>query len=145
MQPGAAQNGPIDPRPEKALNHVAIVVADYDAALEFYTEELGLRIAYALERDGEPLLTYLYLNRETFIELLPARGDQQPGIEHIGIEVADIDATVARLREHGREINDPGMSPGRANFTRFRDDEGTFLEILQFGPEAQQRQAMEAW
>jgi catechol 2,3-dioxygenase-like lactoylglutathione lyase family enzyme len=145
MQPGSAQNGPIDPRPERALNHVGIVVADYEAALAFYIGQLGLREAYTVESNGEPLLTYLQLNRETFIELIPARGDEATGITHFGIEVADIEATVGRMRDSGSEIADPGLTPANARFVRVRDHDNVDIEIMQFGADARQRQAMEAW
>ena len=43
LQPGFAQNA--SPR---GVNHVGIVVKDYDAALSFYTKTMGLREAYTM-------------------------------------------------------------------------------------------------
>jgi catechol 2,3-dioxygenase-like lactoylglutathione lyase family enzyme len=145
MHGGQAQDQSIEPRPEHALNHIGIVVADYDAAYRFYTETLGLREAYTVDRNGSPLLTYLHLNRETFVELIPARANEPTGITHFGVEVADIDATVARLREHGVEVADPGVTPANARFVRIRDADGMELEVMEFGPESSQYRAMQAW
>lgn len=140
-RPGIAQNDRLP-----ALNHVGVVVADYDAALEFYTQTLGFREAYTIRRpDGSPLLTYVQLNRETFVELIPATPGQQPGITHFGIEVADLDATVARVRAGGATIGDPGMTPANALFARMRDRDGVDVEVMEFGPDALQRKAMDAW
>ena len=95
------------------LNHVGMVVENYDEALDFYTNKMGFREAYTVRNaDGTPLLTYLQLSRETFLELIPATGGQTAGITHFGIEVADIDAKVADLRRRGASINDPaGRDP----------------------------------
>jgi lactoylglutathione lyase len=141
IQAGVAQD-----RPRNALNHVGVVVEDYAAAIKFYTETLGFKEAYTVDRpDGSPVLTYLQLNRETFVELIPAQPNQTAGITHFGIEVADIDATVARLRERGLEVADPGTTPANARFVRIRDADGIEIEVMEFGPEALQRQAMDAW
>jgi hypothetical protein len=47
-----AQNDEFLPRPNRALNHIGIVVADYDAAYEFYTEVMGLKEAYTVDAPG---------------------------------------------------------------------------------------------
>jgi catechol 2,3-dioxygenase-like lactoylglutathione lyase family enzyme len=145
MQTVLAQNDPVPPRPERAVNHVGIVVDDYDAAYSFYTEMLGLKEAYTIERNGQTFLTYLQLNRETFIELIPARGDEPRGVTHIGVEVRDIDALVAHLRERGLDVADPGLTPGNARMVRVRDASGIELEVMEYGPESQQYRAMAAW
>ena len=145
MQTVLAQGGNVPPRPERALNHVGIVVDDYAAAHAFYTGMLGLREAYSMEQNGSTLLTYLQLNRETFLELIPARGDQARGLTHFGVEVADLDAVVAQLRERGFDVADPGLTPANARFVRIRDPGGIEIELMQFGPESRQYRAMEAW
>jgi catechol 2,3-dioxygenase-like lactoylglutathione lyase family enzyme len=128
------------------LNHVGIVVDNYDEALEFYTGALGLRVAYTVPKpDGSPLLTYLQLNRETFIELIPVDPGQQTGITHFGIEFGDLESAVGRLREHRVTVADPGLTPAKALYTRIRDLDNVDIEIMEFGPEAAQRKAMDAW
>lgn len=83
--------------------------------------------------------------RETFVELIPARAGQATGVSHFGMEVADIDATVARLRAQGVEVADPGITPANARFVRVRDADAVEIEIMEFGPESSQYQAMQAW
>jgi len=145
LQTGSAQNNAVEPRPARALNHIGIVVADYYAAYEFYTGTLGLEEAYTVDRNGGPLLTYLQLNRETFVELIPARGGQATGVTHFGVEVADIDAFVERVRARGLEVAEPGVTPANARFVRMRDVDGVEIEVMEFGPEASQYKAMQAW
>jgi len=145
LQTGAAQTNSIEPRPALAVNHIGIIVEDYDAAYRFYTEYLGLKEAYTVERNGGTLLTYLQLNRETFVELIPARNGQATGITHYGMEVRDIDATVERLRAHGVEVADPGVTPANARFVRVRDADNMEIEVMEYGPESSQYKAMLAW
>ncbi len=136
-----AQDGP-----RFALNHVGLVVEDYPAALDFYTRTMGFREAYTVRRpDGSPVLTYLQLNRETFVELIPAAPGQATGITHFGVEVDDIDAAVARMRQAGATVGDPGLTPAQARFSRMTDLDGVQIEVMEFGPESLQRKAMEAW
>ena len=141
LQPGFAQNA--SPR---GVNHVGIVVKDYDAALSFYTKTMGLREAYTMRRpDGSRILTYLQASRETFVELIPAGPNQATGITHFGLEVGDIDGTVAHLRQQGLTVADPGLTPAKARFFRMTDPDGASMEVMEFTPESMQRKAMDAW
>jgi len=128
------------------LNHVGIVVKDYKAAMEFYTQELGIAEAYTIRRpDGSPQLTYLQLSRDTFIELIPAGPNQQPGITHFGVEVDDVRAAASDLRRNGITTADPSPTPANALSTRIRDTDDSQIEIMEFGPQSLQRKAMENW
>jgi catechol 2,3-dioxygenase-like lactoylglutathione lyase family enzyme len=140
-----AQSAAREMRPERAVNHIGIVVDDYAAAYDFYTQTLGFREAYTVDRNGAPLLTYLQANRETFVELIPARGEGPRGVTHFGLEVADIDSLVAHLRSAGMAVADPGVTPANARFVRVRDPDNVEIEIMEFGPEASQYKAMQAW
>jgi catechol 2,3-dioxygenase-like lactoylglutathione lyase family enzyme len=105
-----------------------------------------LREAYTIRNaDGSPLLTYLQVNRETFVELIPARPGQQTGITHYGMQVGSIDQAVEQLRQHGMRVADPGVTPANARFVRVRDPNDIEIEVMEFGPEALQRKAMESW
>jgi catechol 2,3-dioxygenase-like lactoylglutathione lyase family enzyme len=132
--------------PVRGVNHVGINVANYDQALAFYTKTLNIREAYTIRNaDGSPRLTYLQLSRDTFIELIPATANQPKGLTHIGIEVDDIDSAVARFRQAGVTVADPGTTPAKARFTRMTDRDGVQLEVMQFGPDSLQRKAIDAW
>ncbi|HUL83560.1 MAG TPA: VOC family protein [Gammaproteobacteria bacterium] len=141
LLPSAAQNARV-----RGLNHVGIVVPDYEQALAYYKSKLGLREAYTIRRpDGSVQLTYLQLNRNTFVELIPAGPNQLPGITHFGIEVEDLDAEVAALRAAGLTVADPGLTPSKARFVRITDPMGVQIEIMQFGPDSLQRKAIDGW
>jgi catechol 2,3-dioxygenase-like lactoylglutathione lyase family enzyme len=133
-------------REVRGLNHVGMVVADYPKAMDFYTKTMGFREAYTMRRpDGSPILTYLQLSRDTFVELIPAAPGQQPGITHFGVEYGSLDAAVAGLRQRGATVGDPGLTPAQARFARINDLGGVQIELMEFGPQSMQRKAMDAW
>jgi len=101
--------------------------------------------ASAQDGSARSLLTYLQLNRDTFIELIPAGPNQQAGITHFGVEYGSLDAAVARLRERGATVGDPGLTPARARFARLNDLGGVQIELMEFGPDSMQRRAMDSW
>ena len=130
----------------RALSHVGIAVKDFDAAMAYYTKTVGLREAYSLKQpDGRPLLTYLHISRDTFLELQPATATLPPGLTHFAVEFGDLKSAVARMRQQGATMADPALTPGRALFTRLRDLDGVQIEAMEFGPESQQRRAMDAY
>jgi catechol 2,3-dioxygenase-like lactoylglutathione lyase family enzyme len=129
------------------LNHVGIVTANYAESMKYYTESMGFREAYTMKNaDGTPLLTYIQLNRDTFIELIPARAGQATGITHFGIEAGgSLEQLIARLREHGQTVPAPGLTPAKANSSRVRDPNNVEIEVMEFGPESSQRKAIDSW
>jgi hypothetical protein len=72
-------------------------------------------------------------------------GSGLSGLSHFGIEVGDIDAKVAELRRDGVVLGDAALTPAKARFTRMHDLDGVQIEVMEFGPEALQRKAMDAW
>jgi len=140
-QPGAAQ----DARP-RSLNHVGIAVKNFDATVDYYKRTLGFREAYALKRpDGGPLLAYLQISRDTFLEVLPAGPNGQTGITHFGVEFGDVKGAVAQARQQGATVGDAGLTPAKALFARMTDPDGVSIELMEFTPESLQRKAMDAW
>src|SRR5207248_3283036 len=92
-----------------SLNHIAIAASDFDAASKFYTEVMGFPRAFAFrEADGSPALSYFQVNRNTFVEVMPVTAQRPAGFVHLGLEVADVNAVVSRLRARG--VNDPSVS-----------------------------------
>ncbi len=96
------------------LHHVAIVVEDLDAALQFYEQALGLEVAgrrevpaegveIAFMPTGEAELELMRpLNPENAIgQFLAKRGE---GIHHICLLVEDIEAAVQRLQVQGARM-----------------------------------------
>jgi catechol 2,3-dioxygenase-like lactoylglutathione lyase family enzyme len=148
MQPGVAQEKSAQekPAPGLRLNHVGIYAKDYERSMEFYTKTIGLREAFTIRNnDGKPTLTYLQINRDTFLELAPATGDRQPGLSHVGIWPENLSATVAALRARGVKVDDPRTGSTLTSITNATDPDGIRLELLDFLPGSLPRKAMDEW
>jgi catechol 2,3-dioxygenase-like lactoylglutathione lyase family enzyme len=129
-----------------ALNHVGISVKNFDEALNFYTKTMGFREAFSFkEPDGKPILTLLQISRDTFIELTPSSATQPPGCSHFALQVQDIGAVTAQLRQQGFKVNDPRLGRASAPLTNVFDPDGLRVELLELGPESLHRKAMDSW
>ena len=129
-----------------SLNHVAISVDNYDEAVAFYSETLGFTKAFEFDESDGFSMTYLQINRNTFIELVPSSPDRPAGFVHIGLEVNDAEALLTRLGEAGIPTRDPRVSPRTGSIIGLaRAPGGTAIEMLEFGPESLHRAVMDAW
>ena len=107
------------------VNHVGLAAADLDAEVDFWTGALNFERVGALDADDDatgqllqlerPGLRAVYLRRGDFIlELLqfrgaglverPARVMNEPGLTHLSLNVASMDAALERVKAHGGEV-----------------------------------------
>ncbi|WP_421120504.1 VOC family protein [Aquihabitans daechungensis] len=109
------------------IHHVSINVTDVDAALAFYTGRLGLTV-----REDRPDFGFggAWLDAGgQQIHLIGAPAPENLG-QHLALQVADLDATVAELRNEGIEVTDPSpVGPGRQSF--LVDPSGNAVELYQ--------------
>ena len=98
----------------KKINHVALVVGDIDEALAFWQDALGITLDHVDEVPREKsAITFLPLG-ESEIELVQPTTDDSgvakylekrgPGMHHICLEVDDINAMLAQLKEKGIQL-----------------------------------------
>ena len=134
------------PTPAVRLNHVGISVANFDEALDFYTAKMGFRLAFTIpDAPGQPRAAYLQVSRETFVELLEATPARPPGFVHVGFEVDDMNAAAARLKQANVKVAAPRVGRTKATVAEVEVPDGVNVELLQFGPESMQQEAIEAW
>jgi methylmalonyl-CoA/ethylmalonyl-CoA epimerase len=129
------------------LNHVAIVVADLDAAVHTYEHTLGATTS-APQALAEHGVTVVFVDLpNTRIELLQPLGDGSPvskflekhkggGIHHICIEVNDIDAARKDLTDKGARVLGDGEPKIGAHgnpvlFLHPKDFHGCLIELEQ--------------
>lgn len=127
------------------INHVAIVVEDLDAALRFWRDALGLSLSKTEENPGENVDIAFLPVGESEIELLeptdPESGigkylaKKGQGMHHLCVEVDDIEATMARLADHGIELitDTPRTRPEgtRYAFVHPRSAGGVLVELYE--------------
>lgn len=143
MRPGNAQRSQM---PGLRLNHVGIYAKDFDESMRFYTKTMGFREAFSLkDKDGNPMITYLQISRDTFLELAPATAQRPAGLSHVGIWPDDLNATVSELRQHGVKVDDPRITSSKSSITSVVDPNGVRLELLNILPDSLQRKAIDSW
>jgi len=113
------------------IDHVALNVLDVPAALDFYTDVLGLT-----QRDDRPDfgIAGAWLNagdqQVHLIELPPPNGMGQ----HFALLYEDIGVVVERLRAQGFAVSDPAASsPGRRQ-AFLNDPWGNSIELHERDP-----------
>ena len=143
MQPGRAQT---TAAPGLRLNHVGIYVKDFDESMRFYTQTMGFREAFSIkDPNGKPVLAYLQITRDTFLELAPSTADRPVGLSHIGFWPEDMNATVAALRERGVKVADPRTGSTKTSITNAIDPNGVRLELVDFLAGSLPKKAMDEW
>ena len=129
------------------LNHVAIVVADLQAAAASYRDTLGASVSAPLALPEHGVVTVFVELPNTKIELLHPLDDASPiarflqrnpsgGMHHICYEVADIGAAAAKLSGDGARILGDGTPRKGAHgkpvlFLHPKDFCGTLIELEQ--------------
>ena len=143
MQPSDAQQ---NQKPGLRLNHVGIYAKDYDESLRFYTQTIGLKEAFTIkDAAGKPTLTYLQINKDTFLELAPATAERPVGLSHVGIWPENLAATVSTLRQRGVKVDDPRTGATLTSITNVTDPNGIRLELLDFLPGSLPKKAIDDW
>jgi catechol 2,3-dioxygenase-like lactoylglutathione lyase family enzyme len=128
------------------INHIMVRVDNFDEAVKFYTETMGFKEAFALKnQNGGAGITYLQAGRDTFLELQPASAERKAGIEHIGIQVADIKAYVARLKQRGVEVEEPHTSRAKSLLANMVGPGGARIELVELLPDSLTTIASESW
>lgn len=128
------------------LNHVAIAVPDIDKAVAYYTKTMGFPEAFRLKNGkGETQLVYVQISKNTFIELLPANAERQPGINHFGVVVDDMNKATAMWKARGADVKPIVNSGTKAVLSNIYDPNGVRMELAQLPPESLHAQAMERW
>jgi catechol 2,3-dioxygenase-like lactoylglutathione lyase family enzyme len=142
-QPSAA---PQEKQTGLRLNHFGIYAKDFDESINFYTKTMGFREAFSVkDKEGKPALTYLQINRDTFLEVAPSTAERPVGFSHVGLWSDDLNKTVTVVRERGAKMDDPRVGGTKAPLTNVTDPNGLRLELLEYPPESLQRKAMDGW
>jgi catechol 2,3-dioxygenase-like lactoylglutathione lyase family enzyme len=132
--------------PGMRLNHVGIYVKDFDESMRFYTQTIGFHEAFTIkDAAGKPVLAYLQITRDTFLELAPATSERPVGLSHIGIWPEDLSATVAALRQRGVMVADPRTGSTKTSITNVIDPNGVRLELVDFLAGSLPKKAIDDW
>jgi len=143
----SAMSPQIPPHLFTAIDHVGIAVSDLDAAIAFYRDTYGMRLAHeetneeqgvreammAVGESGSCIQLLAPLSPESTIAKFLDRSG--PGIQQMAYRVTDVDAVSTILRERGLRLlyDEPrrGTSDSRINFIHPKDAGGVLVELVE--------------
>jgi methylmalonyl-CoA/ethylmalonyl-CoA epimerase len=132
-----------------AIDHVGIAVPDLDAAIAYYREVFGLRLAHeevneeqgvreammAVGDSGSHIQLLAPLTPESTIAKFLDRSG--PGLQQVAYRVDDVEAVAATLRQRGVRLlyDQPrrGTAGSRVNFIHPKDAGGVLVELVEVG------------
>jgi glyoxylase I family protein len=124
------------------MAHACFIVADLERSLHFYQDGLGLPLAFDFKNEkGGRRGVYLHLGGRNFIELFVgevAEPAKAQSFRHICLEVDDIQATVADLRNKGIEVSEPKYGIDCSWQAWITDPDGNRIELHDYTPESWQ-------
>lgn len=129
----------------KRIDHVGIAVSDLAAAKRLYEDLLGLKLTREETVADQGVRTHFYPIAGVKLELLESTTPdgpiarhlekRGPGMQHLAVEVDDIDAAIAELKARGvRMIDDAprrGVENTRIAFVHPKDTHGVLLELVE--------------
>ena len=141
----------------KGVDHVGISVERLDRAIAFYRDKFGMELLTEFDFGGEQFSSVMGLDKATgrmavmrtgtlqlelfeFATPTPAAKDPNTpvanrGITHFGVQVADIEATYAKLVAEGVRFHCPVTTfPSGMKAAYGRDMDGNVFELLEMGP-----------
>lgn len=133
----------------KRIDHIGIAVRSIEETLTFYEEALGLQVTTTEAEPGQRVVVAFLPAGEGEVELMEPIDEEGPvarfmtkrgeGIHHICFEVADLEATLARLEERDVQLIDrePYIGTGgkKIAFIHPRATHGVLIELYEKVPD----------
>ena len=127
------------------IEHVAIAVADLDAAVELYRDVWGLEVEHRERVEDQGVEEAMVRIGESYLQLLGATGPDTTvgkflerrgeGLHHIAYEVDDLVGTLAELKDQGVPLIDEApRKGGRGHMVAFvhpKGNRGLLVELIQ--------------
>jgi catechol 2,3-dioxygenase-like lactoylglutathione lyase family enzyme len=129
------------------LSFVGVNVPNLDSAVEYYTKTLGFPEAYRqLTAAGDPQFVMIQVSKDTFIQLWPASAQRPSGIEHLALQVENLPAVAAMLKQRGATVGEITVNKTtRMDHANLTDPNGVRMELIELPPESPLGQAMARW
>ncbi|MDQ1393169.1 MAG: methylmalonyl-CoA/ethylmalonyl-CoA epimerase [Acidimicrobiaceae bacterium] len=127
------------------IDHVAIAVADLDAAVAWYETMFGATVAHRERIESDGVEEALLKVADSYIQLLTPVTPDSPvarylerhgeGLHHIGYRVADVASALETLKAQGARVIDAVPRPGSRGttvaFVHPKASFGTLIELVQ--------------
>lgn len=127
------------------IDHLGIATSGIEESLAFWEDALGLESVHVEEVEDQKVRVAMLPLGESRIELLEPLSEDSPisgflakrggGIHHIAVEVKDIRASLARLKDAGVRLIDEEPRAGAENclvaFVHPKSANGVLLELVE--------------
>jgi methylmalonyl-CoA/ethylmalonyl-CoA epimerase len=127
------------------VEHIALAVADLDAAVAHYRDVWGLEVSARERVEDQGVEEAMLPVGDTFLQLLGPTGpdttvgrfisNRGEGLHHIAYEVPDLEAALAELKAKGVElIDEEPRRGGRGHMVAFvhpKGNHGLLVELIQ--------------
>jgi methylmalonyl-CoA epimerase len=127
------------------IDHVAIAVQDLEAAIAYYAETYGARVAHRERIDSDGVEEALLKVADSYIQLLTPTRDDSPvakylekkgeGLHHVGYRVDDCAAALQSVKDNGGRVIDEAPRPGSRGttvaFVHPKTSFGTLIELVE--------------
>lgn len=119
----------------RQVSHLCIFSKDLDASEKFWNGVLGMPITFRFSRKGEPFGFYFTAGGMTNIEIF--RNDRAAyadtnAVNHIALEVFDIDDAVATARAAGVKVTDKKLGVDDTWQAWLEDPNGVKIEFFMY-------------
>ncbi len=125
----------------KRVDHISIVVEDFDKAYDFYVNQLGLEVLKVEESELHGVKAAFLKIGDMMIEIIQPLGEgpiadflekRGPGFHHVAFEVPDLPEALDEVAGAGIRVlgePKPGIHGGRISFLHPKDTQGTMVEL----------------
>lgn len=116
----------------KQLAHICINARDLEETAAFYEEGLGMERHFDFKRKGEWFGYYLRVGANTFIEVFNRDPGEVGNINHVALEVSDMEAVLERLRKFGAEVTEKKLGADNSWQAWTEDPNGVRIEFHEY-------------
>ncbi len=127
------------------IDHVAILVRDLGAAVDWYRDTFNALVEHREVVESDGVEEVLLRVADSYIQLLTPTRDDSPvsiflekrgeGLHHIGYRVADCAAALQAVKDQGGRVIDDAPRPGSRGttvaFIHPKTSFGTLIELVQ--------------
>jgi len=129
----------------KRVDHVGIAVTSFEDVRRFWEDILGIPLTRNEEVAEQKVMTYFYPVDDLKFELLESTSPdgpiarflekRGPGMQHVALEVEDIEEALAELKAKGVRLIDEtprkGVEDTRIAFLHPKDTHGVLVELVE--------------
>jgi catechol 2,3-dioxygenase-like lactoylglutathione lyase family enzyme len=123
------------------LAHICIGSTDLEKSRHFYCDVLGMEKGFEFIKNGDLFGFYIKTGETTYIEIFIEEHEpnyNHPIMQHLCLEVADLDSVISTVRSRGWEITDKKMGGDKSWQAWMKDPCGVPIEVMQYTAESSQ-------